>query len=324
MDTNNYWSERMVTLRDVALKANVSKMTVSRVINHPEQVSDELKELVHHAMKELNYVPNYVARSLAQNITRVVKFLILEEIDVVEPYYMNLLTGISRMLDNHHYSLQLVTRKSINIGKCDGIIITGMRESDYSFIEGLDMPCVLFGENKHEIEFVDVDNELGAMLASNHLVEQGFEKIIFIGLDLDEPFIHLREKGYRDTMHEFEKEVSIFRMKNSSREAEEKIESIIGSEESLGIVCATDRIAIGVIRGLQKLGKEIPEQFGVTGFDGVFLDRISSPKITTVRQPVIEMGEACAKLLLDKIAGEEIEHVNRFTPTLMVRESTVI
>lgn len=312
----------MVTLRDVALKANVSKMTVSRVINHPEQVSDELRELVHHAMEELNYVPNYVARSLAQNVTRVIKLLILEEIDTVEPYYMNLLTGISRMLDEHHYSLQLVTRKSINIGKCDGIIITGARESDYSFIESLNMPCILFGENTHQIDFVDVNNELGARIATDHLIKQGYEKIIFIGMDIAEPFERLREKGYIDMMNEVGKESTIFRIKNSSRIAEEKIKSIIGDNQKLGIVCASDRIAIGVISGLQKLRKRIPDEFGITGYDGVFLDRISSPKITTIRQPVIEMGEKCAKLLLEKIEGEEIKHANRFIPTLIVREST--
>lgn len=313
----------MVTLRDVALKANVSKMTVSRVINHPDQVSEELRELVHHAMEELNYVPNYVARSLTQNITRVIKLLILEEIDIVEPYYMNLLTGISRMLDEHHYSLQLVTRKSINIGKCDGIIITGTRESDYKFIEELNLPCVLFGENVHGIEYVDVDNELGAQLATEHLISLGYEKIIFIGIDLEEPFIRSREKGYIDTIKKINKEPMIFRIENSSVIAEKEIESIIQSEESLGIVCATDRIAIGVIIGLQKLGKDIPNNFAVTGFDGVFLDRISSPKITTVRQPVIEMGELCAKLLLDKLEGKEIHTATRLIPELVVRESTI-
>jgi len=85
----------MTTLSDVAKKANVSKMTVSRVINHPEKVTDELKELVFKAMKDLDYKPNVAAKALANNRTQVVKFFILEEIDTTEPYYMNLLMGIS-------------------------------------------------------------------------------------------------------------------------------------------------------------------------------------------------------------------------------------
>ena len=73
------------TLNDVAKKANVSKMTVSRVINHPDQVTDELKLMVHAAMKELNYKPNVMAKALANNRTQIIKLLILEEMDYVEP-----------------------------------------------------------------------------------------------------------------------------------------------------------------------------------------------------------------------------------------------
>ena len=80
----------MPTLSDVAKVANVSKMTVSRVINHPEQVTEELRELVYAAMTELDYRPNKVAKALAQNRTLVVKVMILEELDTTEPYYMNL------------------------------------------------------------------------------------------------------------------------------------------------------------------------------------------------------------------------------------------
>ncbi len=118
----------MTTLNDVAKKANVSKMTVSRVINHPEKVTDELKELVFQAMKELDYKPNVAAKALANNRTQVIKFFILEELDTTEPYYMNLLMGISRELDKHQYSLQLVTENSFDVGQSDGYIITGMRE----------------------------------------------------------------------------------------------------------------------------------------------------------------------------------------------------
>ncbi len=100
----------MVTLGDVAKQANVSKMTVSRVINHPEQVTDELKQLVFTAMRQLDYRPNVAAKALANNRTQVIKFFILEDIDTVEPYYMNLLFGIASGLDKKQYALQLVTK----------------------------------------------------------------------------------------------------------------------------------------------------------------------------------------------------------------------
>ena len=94
----------ITTLKDVAKKANVSKMTVSRVLNHPELVTQELKDLVYAAMEELEYRPNTVAKALAKNRTLVVKVLILEQMDTTEPYFMNLLTGIAKELDNYQYA----------------------------------------------------------------------------------------------------------------------------------------------------------------------------------------------------------------------------
>lgn len=315
----------MATLLDVAKRANVSKMTVSRVVNHPEKVSDELKQLVHEAMQELDYVPNYVARALVQNKTRVIKLLILEEMDAVEPYYMNLLTGISRELDKHHYSLQLVTRNSHDIGICDGIIITGMRGTDYELIKNIGLPTILFGENEHGFDFIDVNNKLGASLATEHLLGLGYDRIIFLGIDVEESFEEQREEGYQEIMERAGKEGRIIRVKNSSHAAERRILSLLETREKIGIVCASDRIAFGVIRGIQRMGKCIPSQFAVTGFDGVFLDRISSPHITTVRQPVIEMGEACAQILLKKIDDGNKPQGNRyFEPELLIRNSTVV
>lgn len=295
----------MATLSDVAKKANVSKMTVSRVLNHPEQVTDELKQLVYKAMEELNYVPNYAARALVNNRTQVIKLLILEEMDTVEPYYMNLLTGMSRELDKNHYSLQLVTRTSLNIGKCDGIIVTGMRESDYAFIEKLTIPVVLFGENLHGFDFVDVDNKKGTYVTTKHILDLGYKQLIFIGIDEKEPFGQLREAGYVDAISENAIEGKIIRVANSSRAAEAKVSEFLSKNDGkFGFVCASDRIATGVIRAIQKAGKSVPEDYAVTGFDGVFLDRISSPKITTIKQPLMEMGEACARMLLKKLMNE--------------------
>ncbi len=113
----------MTTLSDVAKKANVSKMTVSRVINHPQQVTPELRKIVEKAMEQLNYHPNSVASALAHNRTNVVKLVILEDIDTTEPYYMNLLFGIAKGLSKKHYAIQLATGRDVGGG--DGYIITG-------------------------------------------------------------------------------------------------------------------------------------------------------------------------------------------------------
>ncbi len=97
----------MVTLSDVAKEANVSKMTVSRVINHPEQVTPELRNLVEQAIAKLDYHPNSIAQALVNNRSNVVKFVTLEDIDSTEPYYINLLFGFARGLNEKQYAMQL-------------------------------------------------------------------------------------------------------------------------------------------------------------------------------------------------------------------------
>lgn len=316
----------MATLSDVAKKAVVSKMTVSRVINHPDKVSPELRELVYNAMKELNYVPNYAARALVQNRTQVVKLLILEEMDTTEPYYMNLLAGIAIELDQYHYSLQLVTRNSHAIGRCDGLIVTGMRHDDYDkLINRLDQPVVLFGQNNEGYDYVDVDNEKGMQMATDHVISLGCQCIFFFGINVDEPFMFSRKLGYEKSMRRAYLMPHVHLMKNSSHVAQNEALKLMNSVQGkTAFVCASDRLGIGVVRAAQCLGLEVPKVVVVTGFDGVFLDRISHPMLTTIRQPIIDMGKMCAELLLEKIdhGGKNIG--NRvFQPELIVRESTV-
>lgn len=314
----------MSTLNDVAKKANVSKMTVSRVINHPEQVTDELKELVFRAMEELSYRPNVAAKALVNNRTQIIKLFILEEMDTTEPYYMNLLMGIAQELDSRHYSLQLVTKNSFDIGSCDGYIICGMRESDYGWISGATKPVVLFGENRHGYDFVDSNNKEGVAKATQYGIDAGYENIIFIGIDVKEPFEYSRESGYITTLQKNKREPEIHRFENRSRYAAEFIEEnwkII--KPNTLFICSSDRLAIGIQRGIVNMGGNIPSDFGVIGYDGVFLDQIAFPQLTTVKQPVIKMGEACAKMVLNKIEQKNASQGELlFIPELVIRGTT--
>ncbi|AUI71336.1 LacI family DNA-binding transcriptional regulator [Companilactobacillus alimentarius] len=292
----------MTTLLDVAKKANVSKMTVSRVINHPDKVTDELKQVVYEAMRELDYHPNVIAKALANNSTRIVKLCILEDIDTTEPYYMNLMIGIAKILDLHQYSLQLVTRRNFDIGNCDGYIITGMRINDVEWIKKLKKPVILFGENRYGLDYVDTNNKAGTYLLSQLALKKGYEKLIYIGIDSKESFEYSREAGYLQQVQEKQMIPELHRFGNHSHMSEEFVENNWDNiPKNTAFICASDRLAIGIERGIIRCGGKIPEDFGVTGFDGVFLNQIASPKITTIKQSIIEMGSACGENLLDKI-----------------------
>lgn len=292
----------MPTLTDVAKKANVSKMTVSRVINHPEQVTEELKELVYSAMKELKYKPNVAAKALANKRTQIIKLLILEEMDYVEPYYMALLIGIADELDKHSYGLQLLTQPNTQIGDSDGYIICGMREENYDFIDKLDKPVVLFGENNHGYDFVDSNNKTSMEKAAEYGVALGYETIVFIGMDVDEPFALSREEGYKKVMEKYQKETFIYRLENRSRYSAALMrEKWNEFHENTLFICGSDRLALGIIREINDHGGQIPQEYGIIGHDGVFLDQIAYPYLTTLKQSVAEMGAACARMVLEKV-----------------------
>lgn len=305
----------MATLMDVAKRANVSKMTVSRVINHPEQVTDELKELVYAAMKELDYRPNLIAKALVSNSTRIIKLCILEDIDVTEPYYMNLMVGIAKVLDLHQYSLQLVTWRNFDIGNCDGYIITGLRESDVAWIRDLTKPVVVFGENQYGFDYVDTNNQLGTYLAAQLALERGYRQLIYIGMASEEAFEKSREAGYLQLMHEQQRPVQLHHFNNHSHLTEAYIiEHWAQFKLETAFICATDRLAIGIERGIASCGGHVPQEFGITGFDGVFLNQVASPKLTTIKQSIIEMGRACGENILKKINQEWIERPLIFEP----------
>ena len=314
----------MTTLKDVAREANVSQMTVSRVINHPEQVTEELKQLVYDAMKTLNYHPNIAAKALANNRTQIIKFVILEEIDTVEPYYMYLLTGIANELEKHQYTLQLVTHRNISLGDCDGYIITGARDKDFEWIDTIKEPVIIFGENRHGYDYIDTDNVGGIAKATRYAIKQHYANINFIGIDMDEPFEYSREEGYIREMQKEHLVPTIFRCINRSTAARELIEKNWEDfEPNTMFICSSDRIALGVERAVHSQNGKIPQDYGIIGHDGVFLDQIAFPKLSTIRQNVVFMGEQCAVSILKKVFFHNVSVGNQhFKSELILRDTT--
>ncbi|UUX33918.1 LacI family DNA-binding transcriptional regulator [Fundicoccus culcitae] len=315
----------MATLKDVAKRANISKMTVSRVINHPQLVTSELRELVYQAMQDLNYQPNSAARALVSNRTMVIKVLILEQMDITEPYYMNLLTGISKQLDKYNYALQLVTENTVDLGQSDGLIVTGMKEPDYEWLQKFEKPLVVFGENNHNVPYVDSNNRKGAITATKYAMSRGYDHVVFVGLNVPERFEKEREKGYLEAIQasKTNHQPHIIRISNSSSKAEAMVRDELELIPNTCFVCGSDRIAIGIQQGLTALDKAHPEDYGIIGFDGVFLDQIASPKLTTMKQHIVEMGGAVVNQLMTLIdTGKLDQQAVYFDAELVVRQST--
>ncbi|MCT3305173.1 LacI family DNA-binding transcriptional regulator [Lactiplantibacillus pentosus] len=292
----------MITLNDVAKKANVSKMTVSRVINHPDQVRPELRELILDVMAQLNYQPNAAARALVGRRTRVIKLTIFEDMDTTEPYYMMLLAGISNELNQHQYALQIATRNSFQNGECDGYILTGIRQTDYAWVSRLTQPVVFFGSNRQGYDYVDTDNYQAVQESTKYAVETGYTHLVFIGIAVAEPFELDRERGFREYVTTHRISAQIIRLENHSHTATAYVKAHWRNfPRNTAFVCASDRLAIGVEIAIISEGGQVPTEYGVIGFDGVLLNQIATKRLTTMQQPLEAMGRAAARLLLANI-----------------------
>lgn len=292
----------MITLNDVAKKANVSKMTVSRVINHPDQVRPELRELILDVMAQLNYQPNAAARALVGRRTRVIKLTIFEDMDTTEPYYMMLLAGISNELNQHQYALQIATRNSFQNGECDGYILTGIRQTDYAWVSRLTQPVVFFGSNRQGYDYVDTDNYQAVQESTKYAVETGYTHLVFIGIAVVEPFELDRERGFREYVTTHRISAQIIRLENHSHTATAYVKAHWRNfPRNTAFVCASDRLAIGVETAIISEGGQVPTEYGVIGFDGVLLNQIATKRLTTMQQPLEAMGRAAARLLLANI-----------------------
>ncbi|WKY79827.1 LacI family DNA-binding transcriptional regulator [Leuconostoc lactis] len=312
----------MVNLADVAHRAHVSKMTVSRVINHPEKVSKEVRDAVRAAIEAVGYQPNRMAQALVTNRHYVIEFLVLEDVVTVEPNYAILLLQLADLLNKKGYTLQISTKIQDN-HQIDGVIVSGWRHADLAALEALNVPVVLYGESllDHDMAFVDSDNRLGTTLATQHLIQAGYDKIIYIGMQVDLPFMREREQGYLATMAANKRVSQVYTVANHSHEAERLIDNLMAHlPENTGIVCATDRIALGVVRALGR-NHGVPDKYGVVGFDGVFIDQITSPQLTTIRQPFEQIAQALVDNLFVQLNNGELG-MQRLAPDLIIRDTT--
>lgn len=291
----------MVTISDVARCAHVSNMTVSRVLNHPEQVSDDLKQRVLEAIKQLNYTPNRIGQALTKKQQLTMQFLILENIENVDPYYAKLLLYLADYLQKKNYTLEIKHQlNSTLINQVDGGFINGARTEDIPKLLELDFPLVSYGNISNQISSVDVDNFQGTYKMTKYLAKCDYENLIYLGLSLSEKFVIEREKGYLAAIKELNKTPIIYRL-NNTQQACAKLIQEINLPSNTALIAATDRLAIGALQQLELTGIDVPNQVGITGFDGVFMHQVTLKTLTTVIQPLDLVAKEMVDLLLEAI-----------------------
>lgn len=312
-------------MKDIAQKAGVSVITVSRAINKPDTVKDETREKIFKIMKEMDFHPNQAAKALVSNKTRTIHVMIPRALVTYDPYIMRFIAGVSDELSQAYYSF-LIRRDWDFPYKCDGVIVMGLDKGEDSYlVDKLNVPSVLFGQTDLKLDWVDVDNKKGAYLMTKHLIDYGHEKIGFIAVDEDKRFASERLQGYYEALQDHDlipNEQFVKFAINEEKYGYEKGLELLKNTDITAIFCSTDVLALGAIRAARSLQKKVPEEISVAGFDGVSVDEMADPPLTTIRQPVYDVGRLLAKKLIRRIDNINATVVNELIePDLIIRKS---
>jgi len=317
----------MVTIYDVAKRAQVSSMTVSRTLNNPELVRPESRAKVEAAIKELDYRKNHAARALVTQSTGIIKVQMYAALRGNHLYFSHLFAGITEVLSAHELAMLVVDQKPTSVA-CDGQILVGLTREAQANLKPGRTPKVLFGKGPDNLDWVDLNNAQGTYDATRYLLSLGHERIGFLKFFSKEPFIHEREAGYRRALRDAGIAIQPSWVQTGMNNAHDsglgRAKHLLNSPDVTALVCSSDPIALGAVQAARELGASVPNDLSIVGFDGVGHELMCSPVLTTMRQPVFEIGKRLAELLVERIAepklhGSVQELVNA---ELVIGEST--
>ncbi|MEV8522718.1 MULTISPECIES: LacI family DNA-binding transcriptional regulator [unclassified Streptomyces] len=328
------------TLEEVAARAGVGRGTVSRVINGSPRVSDETRAAVQAAVAELGYVPNRAARALAANRTDAIALVVPEPEArfFAEPYFSDIVRGVGAALADTEMQLLLTLvggdrerrrlAQYLASHRVDGVLLVSVHADDPlpELLEQLDIPVVISGRRREDepLASVDSDNFEGARTAVAHLLARGRRTIATITGPLDVYGARCRLDGYRAALAEAglgELAVQADFTEEGGRRAMAELLARCPALDA--VFAASDVMASGARQVLREHGRRVPEDIALIGFDDSAIARHMDPPLTSVRQPIEEMGRAMAELLLTQIATTDPGRRRLVLPTeLVVRASS--
>lgn len=327
---------RAPSIYDVAKQAGVSPATVSRFLNRTTYVSDDKSFKIEQAIKALGYKPNY---SMNQGYnTRSMTIGVLVQ-NPESPHTSRFLNDMEKVLNEQGYSLVIATGHWKNKleshaleylarSNVDGIIVvTGTLTEKQILDYSETMPVVAFGYDVigKRVRSINIDNVLGGYMATLHLLQQGHLNIAHIKGLLNQPDAVARFVGYKKALQEAGIKVQTKLIKQgdfSSESGYQLTKELIESNKHFSaIFAANDQTAYGAIKALHDHGYRVPEDVSVVGFDDLPTSYYFTPALTTLRQPVEEIGVVCAESILNLLNGNK--HEVRLPPMeLIIRQST--
>jgi DNA-binding LacI/PurR family transcriptional regulator len=342
-------TSRRPTLEEVARIAGVSRATVSRVINGESTVDPKLRELVEEAITTTRYVPNRAARSLVTGRTDSVALVVSEQERrgvrgpfvgrmFTDPYFGRVVTGLLEVLRPRGVQMALMLADDeasraqllsyLQQGHVDGVVLISSHADDPlpGQLARTALPVVFAGRpaTPAPVTYVDLDQRTGAMLAADRLAGLGRRRVATIAGPQDMPAGQERLAGFRAAMAGHgQPDVPWAEGDFTQAGGTACMRRLVEDHPDLdGVFVASDLMALGALFALLRLGRRVPEDVAVVGFDDSSSALACDPPLTTVRQPVEEMAAEMARLLLKQIAaGDERVPSVVFHPTLVIRDS---
>lgn len=325
----------MVSSKDIAKKAGVSQSTVSRVINRPETVRKDKRDIVKEVMKRLNYRPNSVARSLLSNNTNQISLI---SGTLNNPFFVETTQKIINLAYHNGFNINVYFEEdfehdtlynNVFSQKTEGIILSSMYYNSPHFeeLKNLGVPYMMFNR-KHQTggNFVELDNYQAGKMAGDYLISKGHSRIHWVGGELEKSTFYGRFEGFKESLqhHNISVDSTNFSITVQKPEVIEKeIEKIISlPNKPTAIFAATDMIAVIVLDILKRNGYQVPTDFAIIAVDNTKTLQHSAFNLTSIG---IEdnLGEIAIRHLIKMINGDTVNKIQETLSCKLFERGTV-
>lgn len=346
----------MVNIKDVAKRAGVSMMTVSRVINNNGPVKDSTRKKVEKVIDELDYIPNQIAKSLVNSASKTIGVLFS---NIFNPVYSSIISGLEEKANESGYNIIISnasdyksSTQALNMlvsKMVDGFIILpiepkGLNSNAFSkqaldefndfyeylkkFLSKRKLPCVVIdidlNNDSDHIRFVGHDYAAAARIGIEYLLGCGFKNIVQINSELKSGIWQERQSAYETAMREagLEENICTEYCSNSTQAAYDLVRDMLKRGDRPEVFyCANDIMAIGAIQAINSCGLSVPKDISVMGNDGIYVGEMLVPALTTVDIDSVKIGEKAMEICHNMIEGCFGSRKIYIEPHLLIRES---
>ncbi|MDX5476415.1 MAG: LacI family transcriptional regulator [Bacillaceae bacterium] len=328
------------TIKDVAQKANVSIATVSRILNNQPGYSEKTKEKVLKVIEEMGFHPNGIARGLVNKRTKTIGVLLP---NVASSFTSKLLNGLEESAHENDYSMIICNTdhngkrtldylRVLGEKKVDGLIFVSqvVRDEYYKVKQSLGIPVVLVSSQsyKYPIPYVKVDDVQASYQATSYLIRNGHKKLAMIGGDLEDELVGIpRLEGFKKALKDNGLSINEnlivhgdFGFQSGKRCMEQLLPHL---KDFTAIFTASDDMALGALSTAYEQNLRVPDNFSIVGFDNTNISEMSIPPLTTVAQPLWEMGNTAVEKIIEMIEKDQTHIESSIMSHAIVERGTV-